>query len=157
MQKFLLLFQVIVFSILLISCGNTSSSESHLQYIEEKIELPVSSFSEIHGTLIDFYTTSNGNTFFLYHKTQDDVNAYTITKQLSNSMLEEQIPLQIDPDKNYRFIVVDSFENIFLADTTTLYSFNNEAPVDFPIWALGGMIITDDNSVICQTYHDSPY
>lgn len=160
MKKILMLLQIFLLAMLVISCGAQPTPTTPNRYTEKKTELPASFFSEEYGNLLDSHTIENGDTYALYCQKQDGQNSFTVTKQVKDSLSAKPLPLQFEESASYLFICADSSGNILLGDTTTLYLFKNESGESyqsFPAWPAGGMVITDDNAVICQTFSDSPY
>lgn len=160
MKKLVFILFIFFLSAFIISCGTKPTPESQRKYTEEKSTAPASFFSEEYGSLLDSHTTDNGDIYSLYRKKQDEKNLFTVTRKNNNDPIEEVIPLSLDETVHYLFICADSNGNILLADTTALYLFTTDAGSSFlsiPAWAPGGMIITDNNTVICQASSDSPY
>ena len=160
MKKLFMLFQMILLTTLLTSCATGSEPTVNSRYAEEKNERTEITFSEKFGDLLDSYTTETGDIYSLYCREQNEKHSYIITKRSQNSDNEESIPLQLDETVNYLFLCADSEGTILLADTTTLYVFRNgeeRSSLNFPAWAAGGVLITDNHSVICQTFYDSSY
>lgn len=151
---------IVLFALWMTSCGRDTEPVVDCRYAETKTERTQSVFSGEYGELRDSYTDSRGETYSLYCREQGEEKRFAVTRHPRESTQEQTIALQLDESANYRFVSADSAGNILLADFTTLYVFRNGAEssaISFPAWALGGMLPTEDNAVICQTYGDSPY
>lgn len=147
-------------TILAVSCKAKTESADQNRYVEEKTQITDFVFSEQYGDLIDSYTIAAGDTYSLYRKEQDGKYSFTVTKRPDSGASEEIIPLQLDETVGYLFISADFSGNILLADTNVLYLFadgTGSCYLNFPAWAAGGLVVTKDNTVICQTFSDSPY
>lgn len=159
MKKIFMALQIFFLSILTVSCGIKQEPITPKQYVEEKTEKTTSFLNEEYGRLLDSCILDNGDTYALYCKKQDGEDTFTVTKQLKDSISVKMIPLQCEESVSWLFICADTSGNILVGDTVTLYLFNEfgEFFHKFPAWPAGGMIITDDQAVICQNYSDSPY
>ncbi len=159
MKKIFMALQIFFLSILTVSCGIKQEPITPKQYVEEKTEKSTSFLNEEYGRLLDSCILDNGDTYALYCKKQDGEDTFTVTKQLKDSLSVKIIPLQCEESVSWLFICADTSGNILVGDTVTLYLFNESGEFfqKFPAWPAGGMIITDDQAVICQNYSDSPY
>lgn len=159
MKKLLFLFPILFLTILLTSCSAASKFIPDNLYSEEKIERTKESFSGKYGELLDSYTVA-GDTYSLYCSRQDENNTYTVTKCMLNSDNEQLLPLALEESVNYLFICADAKGDILLSDTTTVYVFQSGetlSSLSIPTWSAGGMLITSDNLLVCQTFNNSAY
>lgn len=116
-------------------------------------------FSE-NGSLIASCTVETGESYFLYCEDLEGVRSFTVIKRSQDRDTGEVLSLQTEEGTVYRSICADAAGNVMLGDSTTLYIFKKgtgELSQSFQAWIQGGLLLTDDNAVICQTYKDSPY
>ncbi len=159
-KQWMLIAALFLTSLILSSCGNESAPSKQLQYVELKMKLETPVLITEYGELLDSHTNSNGETYFLYCLTQEDERTFTVTRQNANEIDQKIVPLAFDETVHFLFICADASGNIMLSGTNISYVYKNESyePCQtFPSWPVGGMIATDDNTVICQVYSDSPY
>lgn len=159
MKKLLFLFPILFLTILLTSCSAASKSIPDNLYSEEKIKQARELLSGKYGELLDSYTVA-GDTYSLYCSRQNENNTYTVTKCTLNSDNEQLLPLALEESVNYLFICADAKGDILLSDTTTVYVFQSGetlSSLSLPTWSAGGMLITSDNLLVCQTFNNSAY
>ncbi len=159
-KKFIRFSFVFLTMFILSSCGKNPMPEKPLHYVELKMKLEAPVSITEYGNLLDSCTNSNGETYFLYCLIQDEEKTFTVTRQNANELTQKVVPLAFDETVYFLFICADMAGNIILSDTNISYVYKNgsyEASQSFPSWPVGGMIATDDNTVICQVYADSPY
>lgn len=158
MKKLPFLFSILFLTVLLISCSTAPKFIADNSYSEKKEKIK-ESHSEKYGDLLDSYTALD-DIYSLYCSRQDEQCTYTITKSTRNNDNEQLIPLELDESINFLFIRADMYGDILLSDTTTVYVFKNGetyTSLSFPAWSAGGMLITNENFLICQAFKDSAY
>ncbi|MBR1853828.1 MAG: carbohydrate ABC transporter substrate-binding protein [Lachnospiraceae bacterium] len=157
MKKMFLLF----LSVFLIACADhRNTSDEVIRYVEERTILATDFTSEERGELLSSAATTEGDMYFLYRKNAEDGQRYTVTKKGQNSDVEEEVALSLEASVPYLFICVDENGNIMLADTATLYVYpvgEEDCTQSFAVWASGGLVPTNNNGIICQTYDQSAY
>lgn len=160
MKKTSFLFLILVLSGSLISCQAKATQPSVQQYKEEKINRSDVSDSMRYGEQISSYLTATGQFYALYCLEKSGSRIYTVTESSLNLSDSSVIPLELDETISYHFIYATTSGDILLADTSTLYVFPHDtqtSSINFPVWAPGGLLPTNDHSIICQASPDSSY
>lgn len=161
MKKIRKIFPVMLFIVLLTSCGTAEKTVTY-QYQEKKTVRQEEAYLEEYGTPFDTCAAEMGVSYSLYRKIdmQTQEKLFTVMKTEPESNTSEVVPLDLDENVTYLFVRAGTSGEILLNDSTTLYVYSmetGECIQSFQAWGAGGMVVTEDNCVICQTGKETPY